>query len=85
MERHPRPAGLGEVALTNPGGADFLVENVFAFRYAREVDAVTCIESRTAIKKLVILMFALMIFGTTVGATIVNQGDGPTQSKKKIK
>jgi hypothetical protein len=30
-------------------------------------------------------MFALMIFGTTVGATIVNQGDGPTQSKKKIK
>jgi hypothetical protein len=27
-----------------PGGTDFLVENVFGFQYAREVDAVTCIE-----------------------------------------
>jgi hypothetical protein len=30
-------------------------------------------------------MFALMIFGRTVGATVAKQGNEPTQSTKKIK
>jgi len=30
-------------------------------------------------------MFALMIFGRTVGATVAKQGNEPTQLTKKIK